>query len=320
MTTLLSQSAAHESKLYVAPTMLPLPGHDGLYTSVGIRASSFFAEYRGELLNTNQVDKRYGDDELAPYAVSLNFSPDNDAEKTITIDASDPTISSIARYANDILPETIQYMAATGDPNLLHCQINAAFVQIPPNRVFLRAVRNIPPHREVFVSYNSYNRPSSTTVSPAPSSSSSSSSSSATSTSAAGGMDEYWGTPADHARTSILEYLSTFGTTGGASADTIVAAISDQIQLAYGDPNMTWKRISGIVQHIVENEIVKPASKSCIVVSKKISSKQISSPTAAIHDVTYSLTPAALARFQASRARTSKINPRFPRQHPHLQF
>lgn len=316
MSSITSQSAYHESKLYAAPTMLPLPGHDGLHTSVNIKALDWIAEYRGERLNSKQMDERYGD-ELAPYAVSLNFSPDNDPEKTITIDAADATRSSIARYANDILPETIQYMEAIGDPNYMRCQINARFVQIPPNRVFIRATRNIPAHHEIFVSYR--------TSTPSTSSASSSSSSSS-SLATAGGMEEYWGTLTDQARTAVLEYLSTCAPLSGATSDSIISAVTVPIQLVYGDPNMSWKRISGIVHHILDTEIAKHKTKSCIrlLTTTTTTTTATTATATTTMDMSddrytdkrlYALTLDSYKRFQANRARTSRINPAFPRSH-----
>lgn len=249
--SIVEESKKNEKKLYVSTTTLPLPAQcNGLFTEEERKPLDWLGEYRGEHLTPMEVDERYGD-EVAPYACSVNFSADEDPQKTITIDAADPAVSSIARFANDVLPETKQYMTALGLNKVRHCQINASFVPIAPNRVFLRCIRHIPARGEVFASYTS-------TIGTA----------AAPITYVEPGTLEYWGTPVDRTRTAILEHLAQSPMGVGLTACAITAAIVEHIQLAFGDPFIKWERMQEIVQQVLLSEISKPVDKSSIIQTK----------------------------------------------------
>ena len=65
----------------------------GLYAGKPFRKKCMIEEYTGEILNREQLDARYVQDELAVYAIQVYNNR--------FIDAMDPQYSSTARYMND---------------------------------------------------------------------------------------------------------------------------------------------------------------------------------------------------------------------------
>jgi hypothetical protein len=241
-----AEAAANERQLVVAPTGLPLgAGELGLFAGADLPSLAFLVEYRGERLTKAQLDALYGDDDVvAPYTMVLH-------DGTV-IDAARADKSSVARYANDCLPNTLRYLASTGDLRPL-CN-NAAFVEVG-GRIFIRAILPIRAGDEILVSYGA----------------------------------DYWGAPQDQVRTAVIDHLCARAPRSpeacpfvpqqrpdapppldlvrwvqahGATAFEIATAVSDRVRLAMGDAVLRWKRIVDEVQLALNAELHLPPNRA----------------------------------------------------------
>ena len=115
-----------------------MPGSGkGLYASKPFRKNSMIEEYTGEILNREQLDARYDQDELAVYAIQVYNNR--------FIDAMDPQYSSTARYMNDC--RTAQSRAGL-------CGINAKIGGADrTGRIRLRATKDITAGSEIIGHY-----------------------------------------------------------------------------------------------------------------------------------------------------------------------
>lgn len=196
-----AEAALTEKQLYVGPTRLPLQGEKGLFARVPIKSGTFLISYRGERCSKQEIQRRYGD-EIAAYA-----APTSDGS---FIDAADPSVSSLARYANDLLPETLSYMCKM-NMDTTGLRINAGFVQFGKD-LYLRALVDINSGEEIFTNYG----------------------------------PEYWGSSIDQVRGAIIETLVDAFPNGFNSFE-LANKLVNRIQLIFGDPNLAWKRMTDAI-------------------------------------------------------------------------
>ena len=117
-----------EKKLTVKTSSLPEAG-DGLFTTIFIPKGTRIIEYKGRITTWKEVSLHADN----PYIFYVTRNHIIDALKTKT---------SLARYAND----------ARGLRKVKGVRNNAGYV-IDDNRVFIEALRDIPPMTEILVSY-----------------------------------------------------------------------------------------------------------------------------------------------------------------------
>ena len=114
--------------LSVKKSSIPGAGY-GLFAETTFKKGEHIVQYTGEVLTTDQYDKRYGDDELGAYGITLNDNQVIDAAKTS---------SGVARYACDY--------HGSGKKN------NAEYVT-DDEEVWIVATKKIKPGDEIFTDY-----------------------------------------------------------------------------------------------------------------------------------------------------------------------
>ncbi len=117
--------------LVVKKSQLPKAGK-GLYTKVPIRKGEKIIEYKGEIIEWKQYEKRVAENKDG-YLFFIN--------KNRCIDAF-PTPQHKARYAND----------AAGLSRVKGLRNNSAY-EVFDNKCFIMAEKNIAPGEEIFVTY-----------------------------------------------------------------------------------------------------------------------------------------------------------------------
>jgi hypothetical protein len=118
----------------------------GLFTKVFIKKGQEIGEYRGHKMNRKDLDQMYGKDQQGTYVAQITDHR--------FVDARDPDPTNLPRYANsvrnDVNFQTLQRIY--GRPYF--CQEpNARLESNDKDKVFLVAIRNISPGREILSDY-----------------------------------------------------------------------------------------------------------------------------------------------------------------------
>ena len=117
-----------ENSLYIGRSNIPGSGK-GLFTREPIKKDTIIIEYTGRITTWQEV--KHEANNFYIYYVNDDF----------VIDAKDVP-SALARYAND----------AQGLTKVKGLENNSSFVNID-NRIYIKAVKNIPAHTEILVDY-----------------------------------------------------------------------------------------------------------------------------------------------------------------------
>jgi hypothetical protein len=124
-------------KTYVQSSTITNAGL-GLFTSVHIQNRERFLLYNGVRRHLRDLQSRFRPNDLCEYWIRIGKS-------NMYIDATDPELSTNARYANECMAHNIQQHGPNG--------VNAIFVQDSCQNVWMQSTRHISPHEEIFVSY-----------------------------------------------------------------------------------------------------------------------------------------------------------------------
>lgn len=164
---------AKSSKWVHVDKSVHIPGQWGLFAGRPIRRDTIVTEYTGEILSSDDLDRRYGENEQAAYTIAVTpaIPPVPELEK-FYIDAIDSTISSCARFANDprsptqVADETRKQSSSSkrrrrrrseeeekAEDAQRRARENAKFVYTKKGRVFIVAKKNLRRGDELLVDY-----------------------------------------------------------------------------------------------------------------------------------------------------------------------
>lgn len=118
--------------LFVQPSTIPNAGQ-GLFTSRFIPANTCIMTYKGEYIDKQELERRYGDC-LAVYTIKVH--------ENLYIDACDPLKSNSARFINTII-----------DDNDGALQFNVTFELQHNGQIGVRTLKDILQGQELFVDY-----------------------------------------------------------------------------------------------------------------------------------------------------------------------
>ena len=135
----MSLTSDKTDRTHVKMSIIPNAGL-GLFANTHIMNRERFILYNGVRRNLQELDAEIGMNELGEYWLRIGRS-------NMFIDATDPSISSNARYANECTESDVKHGICTGN--------NCVFVQDTCQNVWLQATRRINKGYEIYVSYGS---------------------------------------------------------------------------------------------------------------------------------------------------------------------